>query len=258
MRLPAFFCALAFAAASVQALADPVAVRYPQGAAHGFLVLRDQNNKVLAVGDSMQSIHGDRVTSQLIFHFRDGSIDDDKSVYTQHGVFRLLTDHHVQRGPSFPKPMDMTVDTASGTVTMREPGKDGQEKSKSEHLDLPPDVANGIWLTLIENIRPTTAQTFIPTVVPVGGARLIHLVVKPAGVETFHVGGSLRKAQRFEVRLDLGGVVGAVAPLIGKQPHDQQFWILEGEAAPGFVHGEGQFYEGGPIWHVDQTSPRIP
>ena len=238
--------------------ADSIPVRYLQGASHGFLLLRDLDGKVLAVGDSMQVVQGDRVISRLTFHFRDGSLDDDQAVYTQRGVFRLLRDHHVQRGPSFPKPMDMSIDVASGMVTTREPGKDGQEKVKSEHVDLPPDLANGIFLTLIENIRPTTEKTTLPFVVSLNGARVIQLAVKPADAEKFYVVANARKALRFEVRVELGGVVGVVAPLIGKQPHDFQFWILEGTEAPGFVREEGQFYEGGPVWRIDPTRPRIP
>ena len=258
MRLRCLLSALLLCTPCLPAHADSVPVRYLQGASHGFLLLRDMDGKVLAVGDAMNQVHGDRVTSRLTFHFHDGSIDDDTTVYTQRGVFRLVSDHHVQRGPIFPKPMDMSVDVASGTVITRETEKDGQVKEKNEHLDLPPDLANGIWLTLLENIRPTTEKTSAPIVVAFNGARLIHLVVKPAEVATFHIGESARKAQRFEVRVELGGVVGVVAPLIGKQPHDLQFWILEGAAAPGFVQEEGQFYEGGPVWRINQTSPRMP
>ena len=37
------------------------------------------------------------------------SLRDETAVYSQRGVFRLLTDHMVQKGPSFPKPVDMTL-----------------------------------------------------------------------------------------------------------------------------------------------------
>ncbi len=205
----------------------------------------------------MQEAHGDRVTAQLIFHFRDGSIDDERTVYTQRGVFRVVSDHHVQRGPAFPKPLDISVDAARGTVTTREPGKDGQEKVKSEHLDLPPDLGNGILLALLQNIRPTEEQTSVPIVISLDGARLIHLAVKPADLETFYIAGGARKARRFEIRVDLGGITGVVAPLIGKEPKDLQFWVLEGTAAPGFVAEEGQLYQGGPVWRIEQTSPRL-
>jgi len=69
--------------------ADPVPVRHPQGSAHGFVVLNAMEGKRLATGDMTQSVAGDRVTSRLLLRFRDGSVDDDRTVFTQRGVFRL-------------------------------------------------------------------------------------------------------------------------------------------------------------------------
>jgi hypothetical protein len=66
-------------------------------------------------------VHGDRVTSRLIFRFRDGSIDDDVTVFTQRRVFRLVSDHHIQRGPSFPKPLDFLIEMPSGTLPFGQP-----------------------------------------------------------------------------------------------------------------------------------------
>jgi hypothetical protein len=54
--------------------------------------------------------------------------------------------------------------------------------------------------------------------------------------------------------VELGGVAGIVAPILGKQPKDTHVWILEGKA-PAFVRMEGQFYEDGPIWKIELTSP---
>ncbi len=84
--------------------AEPVKVRFPQGSAHGFVVLKNQRGARLATGDSIQFVHGERVTSRFILRFRDGSLYEDTTVFTQRGVFRLVSDHQIQRGPSFPKP----------------------------------------------------------------------------------------------------------------------------------------------------------
>jgi hypothetical protein len=51
----------------------PVAVRHKEGLVHGFLVLRSVDGKLLASGDLIQTAVGDRITSELIFHFKDGS-----------------------------------------------------------------------------------------------------------------------------------------------------------------------------------------
>src|SRR5690348_2213271 len=99
-------------------LAEQVAVRHPEGTVHGFLVLRDEQGKELAEGELTQVVKGHRLISNLIFHFKDGSIDDETTVYSQRKVFRLLSDHHVQKGPSYPHPMDVFIDASSGQVTV--------------------------------------------------------------------------------------------------------------------------------------------
>ncbi len=119
-------------------------VRYVQGSFHGFLELRSESGSVVASGYSLQSVHGDRITAETIFHFKDGSIDDETTVYTQHRTFHLISDHHVQKGPSFSKPVDMLIDAQSGVVTERTTDKDGKEQVKTEHMTLPADLANGL------------------------------------------------------------------------------------------------------------------
>jgi hypothetical protein len=84
--------------------ADVIPVRHPQGSAHGFLSLKTLDGIRIATGDVTPIVHGDRVTSRVVFRFRDGSIDDDITFSSQRGTFRLISDHHIQRGPSFPKP----------------------------------------------------------------------------------------------------------------------------------------------------------
>src|SRR4051812_24059644 len=52
--------------------AEPIKVRHPQGSAHGFVVLKTLEGTRIATGDITQVVHGDRVTSRLVFRFRDG------------------------------------------------------------------------------------------------------------------------------------------------------------------------------------------
>jgi len=59
------------------------------------------------------------------------------------------------------------------------------------------------------------------------------------------------------VKVDIGGVAGVVAPLVGKQPEDSHVWILEGEA-PAFVKSEGPLFMGGPPWRIELTNPAWP
>src|SRR5712671_2352316 len=123
--------------------AEPIPVRHIEGTVHGFLALRSKEGQVLAVGDLFQVVRGDRVTARLLFRFKDGSVDDETTVFSQRGNFQLISDYHIQKGPSFPQPIDTSIDVPSGQIIVRSTGKGGKEEVKSEHLDLPPDLVNG-------------------------------------------------------------------------------------------------------------------
>jgi hypothetical protein len=237
-------------------LSEAVPVRHKEGTVHGFLVVRTMEGKTIAAGDLIQVVEGDRLVSNLSFHFKDGSVDDEKTVFTQDHDFRLISDHHVQKGPSFPHPMDVSIDTSSGEVTVRS-SEDGKEKVETDHLDMEPDLANGLLLDLLKNIPKDTPETKVSYVAATPKPRLVKLAIKPEGEETFSAAGAQHKATRYAVRVELGGVAGVVAPIIGKEPKDTYVWILEGKA-PAFVRMEGQFYEGGPIWKIELTSPIWP
>jgi hypothetical protein len=229
-------------------------VRHLEGTVHGFLALRSKEGRVLAVGDLFQVVRGDRVTSRLLFSFKDGSVDDETAVFSQRGNFQLITDHHVQKGPSFPQPMDLSIDVRSGKVMVRSTGKDGKEEITTEHMDLPPDLANGLVLSIAKNIRPQTPETKVSMVVATPKPRLVKVAISPQGEEPFSLAGSRRKAMRFVLKMDLGGIAGVVAPLIGKAPPEIQIWIIGG-IAPAFVREEGPLYQGGPILTIQLTSP---
>ena len=233
--------------------ADPIPVRHPQGSSHGFLALKTVEGTRIATGDATQIVHGDRVTSRVIFRFHDGSIDEDTTVFSQRGVFRLISDHHIQRGPSFPRSMDLLINASTGQIRSRM--KDG--KMRQDHLDLPPDVSNGLPPNLLMNVLPSTPETKLSFVAPGDKPRLIHVSIKPASEVPFLIGGTKRKAVDFLLHVELGGITGVIAPIIGKQPPDYHIWILPG-TAPAFIREEGPLYEGGPIWRIEQISPEFP
>lgn len=247
-----FVCAL-----QPGAKAEPVSVRYPEGTLHGFLELRSQEGRVLAEGDLVQNVQGDRVTARLTFHFKDGSIDDETTVFSQHRIFRLITDHRIQKGPSFPQPMDLSMDTRSGEITVRSIGRNGKEDVKTSHLDLPPDLANGLVTIIIKNIRAATPETKVSMLVATPKLRLVKLAISPHGEEPFSLVDTTRKAQHFEIKVELGGISGMVAPMIGMQPPNVQIWIVGGQA-PVFLREEGQTYPDGPTQTIQLVSPVWP
>lgn len=230
----------------------PVAVRHKEGVAHGFLVLRALNGKTLAVGDLIQVTRDDQVTIEFALRFKDGSIHDETTIYSQREFLRLVSDHLVQKGPSFPHPMEVSIDATKGTVVVHYTD-DGKEKVQTEKLDLPEDAANGLILNLLRNIEPEIRQTTVSLVAATPKPRVVKLVISSNGQRPFSVGGSPRKATDFVIKVDIGGVAGAVAPLVGKKPPDTHVWVLGGEA-PTIVRFEGALYEGGPIWRIEPAS----
>ena len=99
--------------------AEPVVVRHVEGLVHGFLSLRSPEGAVIANGDLIQDARGDRLTSRLVYHFKDGSLQDETAVFSQRGHFQLISDHLVQKGPAFERPLDMTLDQPTGHVVVR-------------------------------------------------------------------------------------------------------------------------------------------
>src|SRR5258705_5324357 len=94
------------------------AVRRPEGLLHVFLTLKTLQGTPLADGELIQTPRGDQVTTRLVFHFKDGSLHEETSVFSQRQRFRLITHHLVQKGPAFPQPLDMSIDAATGSVTV--------------------------------------------------------------------------------------------------------------------------------------------
>ena len=140
---------------SIAAYAYPVPARLKQGVGHIFLLLLDENGKTLAAGESQQTIKGYTVTTRTIFHFRDGSIDDETTVFEQRVNLRVLSDDHVQRGPAFPHPVEIRIEAVNGRVIVHdlETGK-----SETHTLKVPFDLANGIVTQVLQNIPQDTAE----------------------------------------------------------------------------------------------------
>lgn len=252
-----FGCWFLAAVLTCGAAAQPIPVRHTEGTLRGFLSLRAQDGSVVAAGDLFQTVRGDRVTAHLMFHFKDGSLDDDTTVFSQRGTFRLITDHHIQQGPTFAQPMDLLIDVPHGLVTSRSKGKDGKNAVKTHKMTLPPDLANGLISLVVKNIRPETLETKVTMLVATPELRIVTLSISPRGEEPFTLLGSPRKALHYAIQIQLGGVTGVVATLIGKHPPDLQIWIL-GADAPTFLREQGPFFQDGPIWTMELASPDWP
>ena len=224
---------------------------------HGFLDLRSEDGKVVASGDLVQVPSGGNITAQLTFHFTDGSIDDETTVFSQRHTFQLITYHHIQKGPTFPHPIDLMIDTRTQQVTVHSQSKDGKDEVKTRHMHLPPDLADGLVSDIIENIRPGAAETRIPVLAATPDPRIVTLVIAPRAEDPYSLAGSSRKGMHYEIKIEIGGVAGIVAPMIGKQPPNIQVWIIGG-TAPSFLKEQGPLYPDGPVLTMELVSPTWP
>jgi hypothetical protein len=236
--------------------ADPVRVRYLEGVTLGFLVLRNTAGQTLAYGEFSQTANADgMVTHDLHFRFKDGSSFQEVTKFTQHGEFRLVSDHVVQKGPVFKQESEMWIDAATGDVKIRSVEK-GKEKVSSKHMDLPADVANGLLFTLVKNLDPATATSLSMVAGSAGTPRLVTLNISSAQGKTIRVGSIKYQALNFLVKIKINGIAGVVAPIIGRQPADINIWVVK-SGAPTFVEFEGQLSADTPVWRIELASPSL-
>ena len=230
--------------------ADQVPVRHREGLLHGFLTLRSLAGQLLADGETTQVAEGEHVKIHTVFRFKDGSVYDETTKFSQRDSFRLLSDHLVERGPSFKQAMDTSIEASTGQVTIRYMNKDGQEKVVHENRELPADIANGLLFTLLRDIQPNARQTTVSLMAATPKPRLVKLAIFPQGTESISTGNTKRETVHYLVKVKIAGAAGWLAPVLGKQPADTHVWVLTG-SAPAFVKSEGPLYPGGPIWRIE-------
>lgn len=233
--------------------ADQVAVRQREGVTHGFLSLRSLDDKKLAEGESTETTHDDIVTAHLVFRFRDGSLYEDTSEFSQKTKFRLLHDHLVQKGPSFQQAIETWVDTGTGQVVVRYKTKDGKDHELKQNLALPADLANGMLFTVLKDISPQASLTTLSYLATTPKPRIVKIEVFPEAKKRL-TASSDDEAEVYQLKFKIGGVPGLVARLLNKQPPDTRVWVLR-SAAPTFIKSEGPLYDGGPIWRIEVVSP---
>ncbi|MGB7134634.1 MAG: hypothetical protein WBD46_05075 [Acidobacteriaceae bacterium] len=237
------------------AVAEPISVKHIQLPRHEFMVARSETGKIVARVEFTEVVQGDEVTMRLTYRFLDGSIDDETTTYTQQGTFRLVRNHHIERGPFFARPVDFAVEAATGTATTRTVDKNGRIHVESEHIDLPDDLANGFVGTVLLNVSPNTAPFRVGILAPVFGGRLIRILISPEGEQPFQKSGQPLKATVFRIHPELGGLLGVLARLLNLQPKDVMVWVLEGEK-PAVMRIVGQLGGSGPVLssELDGTS----
>jgi hypothetical protein len=162
-----------------------------------------------------------------------------------------------RRAPSFPNPIDMSIDGSTGKVVVHFTDGNGGERVTTDHFDFPTDLANGLVPTLLKNILPDAPEIKVSFLTTGPKPLLVKLAISAGGEERFSLGGSHRRAIRYIVKVEIGGILGLVASAVGNQPPDTNVWILGGEA-PTFLKWQGAAYQDGPIWTTELTNPSWP
>lgn len=235
-------------------LANDIPVRFTEGLSRGFLLVTDQNGRKIGHGDDQQVVRGGRIDNHLSIHFTDGSVYDETTVFSEERVFRLISDHVIEKGPSFNRPLDGLIDASKGQITIRYADGHGREKTVNKRMKLPADIANGMLFVLVKDIDPKSPQTWVSYLSLGPHPRLVKLVFTPKGKSPFSTAGVRREAMHYIMHVDIGGIAGVVAPIIGKQPHDTHVWVIGGDA-PTYAASEGPLYGEGPVWKISLVSP---
>jgi len=212
------------------------------------------DGKLLGSGDLIQTVRGNRVNSRLLLRYKDGSVSDETTVFTQQNQFRVLTDRLIQKGPSFRTPLEATMDRSRGLVTVKYTNEKGEQKVEEEKLEFPEDLANGILMPLTKNFIKGGVPESVSVIAITPKPMLVKVKFTNAGAEPFSFAGTRRQATHFVLRVDIGGLKGLAAKVFGKQPPDSHIWIADGDA-PAFVRAATPIATGEPLSVIELSGP---
>lgn len=241
---------------TAEAAAGPtVAVRYPEGTVHGFLVLKDAAGTILAHGALVQSVKDSTVTSKTAFDFPDGSHFEERVTYDQAGIFTLRQYAMVARGTSFKEQLQVALDLQTGRYRV-ETRQDGKDKSKvvEGKIDLPEGVYNGMVSVIAKNLfdGPLTRVNYVAfTPEP----KVIELELSHDRGQQVKLGHLSRQVAHFLIKPKLGVVLGVGAAVTGKSPPDNHIWMVT-EGVPGFVRSQAPLVPDGPVWRIELAVPQ--
>jgi hypothetical protein len=244
MVLPRLILCAALSVGSCGLGAATIPVRFPEGAMHGFLVLRTQDGKFVAQGELLEVPKGAENHKVMVFRFDDGSVLQETTVFTQNGVYELRSYRLEQRGPAFGEDTDIYLERATGKYRVEiKPHRGGPAKVLEGQLDLPPDVYNGMLLTVLKDLPKGTRET-VHLVAFTPEPRIIQLEMSPVGEKSVRVGKVQMSAVHCVLKPKLGPWLRIFATLLGRAPPDSDVWMMSGDV-PSFVGFEGQLFPTG-------------
>lgn len=253
----ATLCALALVALLSPLSATPVPVRFAEGVVHGFLVLRTLDGVKIADGDLLQVARGGNVEKRMVFRFEDGSMFEEKTVFTEKGVYALVSYELDQHGPAFAADTRVSLERVTGKyVVTTKARKDRQDKVLRGTLTLPDDVYNGMILTIVKDLDKGASE-IVHFVAFTPEPRLIELEILPVGEHKVLIGDRATTATDYALKPRLGVWLTFFAKVLQRMPPDGHVWIAQDDV-PAFVKFEGPLAIAGPVWRIELTSPRWP
>jgi len=239
--------------------AAPIAVKFPEGMTHGFLLVRSLAGEILGQGEMIQTLkEDDLIESQLVFRFKDGSLHDERVAFSQQRVFTMISYRLVQRGPSFPDQIDVSVERGTAAYKVRsQEGEDGKEEVLTGQVDLPKDVYNGMLITMSKNLQKGANETvsvlaFTPT------PQVIKVQLRAIDEQPVQIGEVSRKATQYIFTPQIGMIREFLGKAIGKLPAEFHYtcWIMI-DKIPSFVQFEGPLQLMEQIVRIELVSPRL-
>lgn len=110
---------------------------------------------------------------------------------------------------------------------------------------------------VVENMGSGDSSKTVSVIVATPKLLVAKLFISKSGEDNYSLDGSPGKAIRYEIKIQLTGVAGVVAPLVGLAPPNIQIWTATGQV-PTFVKERGPIYRGSPIMTIQLASPTWP
>ncbi|HSL04683.1 MAG TPA: hypothetical protein VK901_14240 [Nitrospiraceae bacterium] len=244
---------------STPVYAASVAVRFPEGMTHGYLLVRSLSGEILGEGEMTQVLkENDLVESRLVFRFKDGSLHDERVAFSQQRVFTMISYRLIQRGPSFPEQIDISVDRGTAEYKVRsKTGEDGKEEVLSGQVDLPKDVYNGMLITVSKNLQKGADETVsVLTFTP--SPQIVAVQLRAINEQPVQIGEVSRKVTQYAFTPKLSMIREFFGKALGKLPAEFHYncWIMF-DAPPSFVHFEGPLQLMAQIVRIELVSPHL-
>jgi hypothetical protein len=236
--------------------ATPVEVRLKEGVTQGYLSVSVPGGARIAEGEVSQVATGaDRLVSRMVLRFNDGSRYNETVIFSQLKFFKLLRYSVDQKGPSFPQDLHFDLDGGTGAYTILEGPASKENSSRTGTLELPPDVYNGMTVMVLKNL-PESRQASFHIVSVDQEPTLYPVVVRAVDVDAVKTGNRKGEAVHYVLQPTVKWLTKVLAWLFSKTIPEYHFWLITHDV-PAFTKFEGPLYPGGPIWRIEQISPRL-